>query len=51
MYITVKNKINALHHFFYEGIFGNDIYNETFSPQKKRKKVNLKISQNSLKLF
>ena len=42
MYITVKNKINALHYFFYEGIFGNDIYNETFSTQKKKKKKNPK---------
>ena len=50
MYITVKNKINALHHFFYEGIFGNDIYNETFSTQKK-KKSELKNIPKFLKTF
>ena len=53
MYITVKNKINALHYFFYEGIFGNDIYNETLSTHthKKKKKKILKIELKNIPKF
>lgn len=41
----VKTPINAIHHFFYDESFGNDIYDETKIPKSEFKNIESNIPQ------